>query len=155
VWLDIVRRALLLRFGRLISSLCEFQETSRFHANCCGSALRRVSLRAVLHARLNHLSGGKGVDPVPPQIQDSEVLKISTSEGNVEALFLPAIAGADAVSKPVVIFGHGNGEVIDYWITPFHGFRERGTPEPPRQQRPHARLEQSEPKSALLSFVKS
>jgi hypothetical protein len=67
----------------------------------------------------------------------------------------PAIAGADAVSKPVVIFGHGNGEVIDYWITPFHGFRERGTPEPPRQQRPHARLEQSEPKSALLSFVKS
>jgi hypothetical protein len=67
------------------------------------------------------------VDPVPPQIQDSEVLKSSTSEGNVEALFLPAIAGADAVSKPVVIFGHGNGEVIDYWITPFHGFRERGT----------------------------
>jgi len=66
------------------------------------------------------------VDPVPPQTQGSEVLKISTSEGNVEALFLPATAGADAISKPVVIFGHGNGEVIDYWITAFHGFRERG-----------------------------
>jgi hypothetical protein len=30
------------------------------------------------------------------------------------------------VSKPVMNFGHGNGEVIDYWITAFDGFRERG-----------------------------
>src|SRR5260370_28250530 len=65
------------------------------------------------------------VDLVPPQTQGSEVLKISTTEGNVEALFLPATAGADSMSKPVVIFGHGNGEVIDYWVTSFHGFRER------------------------------
>jgi hypothetical protein len=34
--------------------------------------------------------------------------------------------GADATQKPVVIFGHGNGEVIDYWLTALHGFRERG-----------------------------
>lgn len=66
------------------------------------------------------------VDPFPPRAQGVEVLKISTSAGNVEALFLPATAGSDVFRKPVVIFGHGNGEVIDYWLTALHGFRERG-----------------------------
>ena len=28
--------------------------------------------------------------------------------------------------QPVVIFAHGNGEVIDYWLSALHGFRERG-----------------------------
>src|ERR1700687_5591634 len=48
---------------------------------------------------------------------------------------------------------------LDKWrpVTIFLRFTAtRGCgPEPPRQQRPHARLEQSEPKSALLSFVQS
>jgi uncharacterized protein len=65
------------------------------------------------------------VDAVPPHAQGAELLKISTTEGNVEALFLPATAGADA-HEPVVIFGHGNGEVIDYWLTGLDGFRQRG-----------------------------
>lgn len=66
------------------------------------------------------------VDSDPPQTKGSEVLRISTSEGNVDAIFLPATAGGDGVPKPVMIFGHGNGEVIDYWITAFEGFRQRG-----------------------------
>jgi pimeloyl-ACP methyl ester carboxylesterase len=66
------------------------------------------------------------VDPAPPRVQGADVLKISTSAGNVEALFLPATAGAAGTQKPVVIFGHGNGEVIDYWFTALDGFRERG-----------------------------
>ena len=66
------------------------------------------------------------VERDPPKAQGAEVLNISTSEGNVEAIFLPATAGADDMRRPVVIFGHGNGEVIDYWVTSLDGFRERG-----------------------------
>ncbi len=66
------------------------------------------------------------VDPAPPHIQGAEPLGIATREGHVEALFLPAMAAADGAREPVVIFGHGNGEVIDYWLTALHGFRERG-----------------------------
>jgi uncharacterized protein len=66
------------------------------------------------------------VDSVPPQTKGSELLRISTSQGSVDAIFLPSTAGGDGVSKPLMIFGHGNGEVIDYWITALDGFRERG-----------------------------
>jgi uncharacterized protein len=66
------------------------------------------------------------VEPTPPLAQGAELLGIATREGNVEALLLPATASADATPEPVVIFGHGNGEVIDDWLTALHGFRERG-----------------------------
>jgi pimeloyl-ACP methyl ester carboxylesterase len=66
------------------------------------------------------------VDSVAPQAKGSELIRISTSEGNVDAIFLPATADADDTAKPLMIFGHGNGEVIDYWITAFDGFRQRG-----------------------------
>jgi pimeloyl-ACP methyl ester carboxylesterase len=66
------------------------------------------------------------VDPVLPPGQAGEVIQISTATGNVEALFLPATAATDAKQKPLVIFGHGNGEVIDYWVASLDGFRERG-----------------------------
>jgi pimeloyl-ACP methyl ester carboxylesterase len=66
------------------------------------------------------------VHPAPPQSPGVEVLKISTSAAQTEAIFLPAAAESDSAPKPVVIFGHGNGEVIDYWITALHGFQERG-----------------------------
>jgi fermentation-respiration switch protein FrsA (DUF1100 family) len=66
------------------------------------------------------------VDPAPPLTKGSEVLRISTSEWNVDAIFLPATSSGEGVSKPLMIFGHGNGEVIDYWITAFEGFRQRG-----------------------------
>jgi hypothetical protein len=66
------------------------------------------------------------VEPVVPKAQGAEVLKISTLKGTVEAIFLPATAGGDATQNPLVIFGHGNGEVIDYWVAALDGFRERG-----------------------------
>jgi uncharacterized protein len=64
------------------------------------------------------------VDPAPPQGQDIVPLRIDTALGAVDSLFLPAPA-ADA-PQPVVVFGHGNGEVIDYWVGALQGFRERG-----------------------------
>jgi len=64
------------------------------------------------------------VDAAPPQGQDVVLLKIDTSLGNVEAFFMPAPVGDR--QQPVVIFGHGNGEVIDYWVSALHGFQQRG-----------------------------
>jgi uncharacterized protein len=63
------------------------------------------------------------VDATPPQAPGAEVLKISTTLGNVEAIFLPLTLAADDAPQPVVIFAHGNGEVIDYWLTALDGFR--------------------------------
>jgi pimeloyl-ACP methyl ester carboxylesterase len=65
------------------------------------------------------------VEPAAPPTPGAELLKLATPLGTVEALFLPATAG-DSTHTPVVIFGHGNGEVIDYWTTALDGFRERG-----------------------------
>jgi pimeloyl-ACP methyl ester carboxylesterase len=66
------------------------------------------------------------VDPVPPHAEGAEVLKVATAAGAVDAIFLPATDGAAAAPKPLVIYGHGNGEVIDYWLTGLQGFRDRG-----------------------------
>jgi fermentation-respiration switch protein FrsA (DUF1100 family) len=66
------------------------------------------------------------VDPTAPQPPGAELLKVSTSGGTVDALFLPASDDATATRKPLVIFAHGNGEVIDYWVSGLNGFRERG-----------------------------
>jgi uncharacterized protein len=65
------------------------------------------------------------VDPAPPKIPGLEVMLLSTPAGRVESLFLPA-ATADDAPQPVMIFGHGNGEVTDYWVRALDGFRERG-----------------------------
>jgi len=64
------------------------------------------------------------VEAVPPRAPGLEVLKIATSAGDVEALFLPAII--DSAQRPTMIFAHGNGEVTDYWVSAFEGFRRRG-----------------------------
>lgn len=71
--------------------------------------------------------GTKNQVPVSaPRPEGAEVLKVSTRLGNVEALFLPATPAAEGTRQPVVIFGHGNGEVIDYWVTALDGFRKMG-----------------------------
>jgi uncharacterized protein len=66
------------------------------------------------------------VDATAPLSEGTEVFKVSTPLGNVEALFLPATPTLDGTRQPVVIFGHGNGEVIDYWVTALNGFQQRG-----------------------------
>jgi uncharacterized protein len=66
------------------------------------------------------------VDPRPPDSQGVEVLRISSAAGHTEALFLPATTDSPGTKQPVVVFGHGNGELTDYWLTALSGFRERG-----------------------------
>lgn len=63
-------------------------------------------------------------DPAPPQNPDSVPLRIETSLGTVDSIFLPPTTGGGR--QPVVIFGHGNGELIDYWVSAFEGFQQRG-----------------------------
>jgi uncharacterized protein len=60
------------------------------------------------------VSGGAGVFEVP------------TRSGTVEAVFLPATPRPGESRQPLVVFGHGNGELIDYWAAALDGFRERG-----------------------------
>lgn len=64
------------------------------------------------------------VAAAPPQAPGIEALRIETPQGAIESLFLPAPVSAPR--QPVVIFAHGNGEVVDDWVSAFHGFRERG-----------------------------
>lgn len=61
-----------------------------------------------------------------PEVEGGDVFRIATAAGSVDAIFLPATDGAVAGPGPVVIYAHGNGEVIDFWLTALQGFRERG-----------------------------
>jgi len=61
----------------------------------------------------------------PPQAEGLEVVRLTSSAGSTEALFL-APTGRTATRYPAMIFTHGNGEVTDFWVHGFDGFRERG-----------------------------
>jgi uncharacterized protein len=63
------------------------------------------------------------VAPSAPLSGGAELLELATAYGRSEALFLPAHVDNP---RPLVIFAHGNGEVIDYWTEALDGFRERG-----------------------------
>lgn len=60
----------------------------------------------------------------PPPAPGLEALRIETPQGAIESLFQPARGPASR--QPAVIFAHGNGEVVDDWISALHGFQERG-----------------------------
>ncbi len=53
-------------------------------------------------------------------------LEIESDEGPVEAYFLPGRGVDDESPGPVVIFAHGNAELIDYWTEELAPYREMG-----------------------------
>jgi uncharacterized protein len=61
----------------------------------------------------------------PPRPADAEQIWLSTSFGRVEAWYLPAIR-SDSVPSPLLMFTHGNGELIDYWPEEFDEPRRWG-----------------------------
>lgn len=65
--------------------------------------------------------------PPPPDFKTlrAETWLLETSFGKVEAWYLPPVA-ADGRPMPVVIFGHGNGELIDYWPNELGRFASMG-----------------------------
>jgi fermentation-respiration switch protein FrsA (DUF1100 family) len=65
--------------------------------------------------------------PAPHAVEGLEPIAIESSEGTVEAWFLPALGGARASGRgPVVIFAHGNGEFIDEWPDVLEPYRWMG-----------------------------
>src|SRR5579859_2501538 len=67
-----------------------------------------------------------GAPSEPPRVQGLERLALPSSEGNVEAFYLPAFETSARGPAPAVIFAHGNGEIIDQWAAPLEPYRAMG-----------------------------
>jgi pimeloyl-ACP methyl ester carboxylesterase len=65
------------------------------------------------------------VTGAPPRPSDAGQLWLNTSFGRVEAWYLPAIQSQRGRS-PLLVFTHGNGELIDYWPQEFEEPRRWG-----------------------------
>ena len=69
--------------------------------------------------------------PRAAEIDDSilagrlERVWLDVSDGQVEAWFLPPLSG-NHTKVPVVVFTHGNGELIDYWLSDFETVQHWG-----------------------------
>ncbi len=66
----------------------------------------------------------------PPRPPDARVVWLDTPRGRVEAWYLPPLrgrsGGTPAVGAPLLVFLHGNGELIDYWPAELRPPREWG-----------------------------
>lgn len=60
---------------------------------------------------------------VPPS--HAELVRLEQPAGTVEALYL-APAPAPSASAPLLVFFHGNGELVDYWVEPFQEVQSWG-----------------------------
>jgi pimeloyl-ACP methyl ester carboxylesterase len=65
------------------------------------------------------------VTGAPPRPAFAEQVWLPTSFGRVEAWYLPPIGTHDGPA-PLLLFTHGNGELIDYWPEEFDPARARG-----------------------------
>ena len=65
------------------------------------------------------------VSGAPPRPPWAEQVWLSTSFGRVEAWYLPTI-GTHSAPAPLLLFTHGNGELIDYWPEEFDPARQLG-----------------------------
>ena len=65
------------------------------------------------------------VTGAPPRPPFAEQVWLKTPIGRVEAWYLEAL-GATSASSPLLLFTHGNGELIDYWPEEFDEARRSG-----------------------------
>jgi len=76
-----------------------------------------------------HMMFPRGLIEVPkgnPDITGLERIWIKTSFGKVETWYLPPADIPGSLPAPVVIFAHGNGELIDYWPEELRTFNRLG-----------------------------
>jgi uncharacterized protein len=68
--------------------------------------------------------------PVPPAPADGhaglERIWLATEQGAVEAWYLPPLTREAGRPAPLMIVGHGNAELIDFWLEPATGLRRMG-----------------------------
>ena len=93
-----------------------------------GAVLIYAAYCALLFVMQRHMIFPRYMIPAPPP-PDVETLRIEpwwleTSFGKVEAWYLPPAASGKPA--PAVIFGHGNGELIDYWPDELGRFASMG-----------------------------
>jgi fermentation-respiration switch protein FrsA (DUF1100 family) len=77
--------------------------------------------RSILFPR--SLAGGQD-SAMPPR--GVEVLYIDSSQGPVEGWFIPGDGVSDQAPGPIVIFAHGNAELIDHWPDGLYGYTRLG-----------------------------
>jgi pimeloyl-ACP methyl ester carboxylesterase len=61
-----------------------------------------------------------------PDVRGLERIAVAIPEGEVEAFFLPAFDVPRGERRPVVLFAHGNGEIIDEWAEVLEPYRAMG-----------------------------
>ena len=61
----------------------------------------------------------------PARPHDAKSVWLETAAGKVEAWYLPPLVSVDAPA-PLLLFTHGNGELIDYWPDDFQEPRRWG-----------------------------
>ena len=62
----------------------------------------------------------------PPGTRPPGRLSLATSQGPVEAIFLPPARADSAARAPALLLAHGNGEVMEDWVDRVQGFRDLG-----------------------------
>lgn len=86
----------------------------------CGTLF--LTQRQMLYPR--HIVGP--VADAPPDLPNLERIWLEMEFGRVEAWYFPPKLLVAGEPYPAVIFGHGNGEVIDSWPAEFMPFTEMG-----------------------------
>ena len=67
--------------------------------------------------------------PVPPQlsrIADAKLIELPFDGGKSVAFYLPPVSVAPPVKTGALIIAHGNGEIADYLVDAFSGWRSMG-----------------------------
>jgi len=86
-----------------------------------------VGLVYLLARQIIFPRGQIGYSPVQPDsTQGVEKSWLETSFGKIETWFLPPMSASDARPAPVVIFAHGNAELIDFSPLELKPFTEMG-----------------------------
>lgn len=77
--------------------------------------------RSILFPR--SMAGGPGPAAIP---EDVEVFFIDSPQGRVEGWFIPGDGVSAEAPGPIVIFAHGNAELIDHWPDGLRGYTRMG-----------------------------
>ncbi len=61
-----------------------------------------------------------------PRVDGLVKIHVNTSQGKVEAWYMPALGADRDKPSPAVIYGHGNAELIDFWPETLAPFTQMG-----------------------------